>query len=173
MKFTTKLIIFWASVFLIFLLGIVFVMTVFWDVRFNLWHLFIAFVINGVIPPAVITSLFYKRLDYMESESIDPPTFRGVKTVKLHFTPRINKCPFDEMMHKVDRQYIISYSDRKKQILKFRTDSRIFSWGISGYIKMIDPENVEISVYPIFENSKRDAKTVNQTIRVLDSVFNT
>ena len=173
MKFTTKLIIFWASVFLIFLLGIVFVMTVFWEVRFNFWHLLIAFIINGVIPPAVITSLFYKRLDYMESENIDPPTFRGVKTVKLQIKPRINKCSFDDMMQKVARQYIISYSDRKKQILKFRTDSRLLSWGISGYIKMIDPENVEVSVYPIFAKSQRDAQTVNQTIRIIDSVFNT
>ena len=172
MKFTTKLIIFWASVFLIFLLGVVFVMTVFGDVHFNYWHLLIAFVINGIIPPAIITSLFYKRLDYMESENLEPPTFRGVKTANLAYKPRSGKCPFDDMMHKVDRQYIISFSDRKKQILKFRTDSRMLSWGISGYIKMTDPENVEVYVYPIFSNSRRDALTVNQTLRILHSIFN-
>ena len=147
-------------------------MTVFWEMRFNYWHLFIAFVINGIIPPAVITSLFYKRLDYMESDSLEPPTFRGVKTENLPYNTRTNKCPFDEMMHKVDRQYIISFSDREKKILKFRTDSRMLAWGISGYIKMTDPLNVEVHVYPIFSNSRRDALTVNQTLRVLHSVFN-
>lgn len=171
MKFTTKLIIFWASVFLIFLLGIIFVMTVFWEVRFNYWHLFIAFVINGIIPPAVITSLFYKRLDYMESENIEPPTFEGVKTAQIPFKAR-TRYPFDELMQKVDRQYIISFSDRERQILKFRTDSRMLSWGISGYIKMIDENNVVVVAYPIFSNSRRDALTVNQTLRVLNSVFN-
>ena len=171
MKFTTKLIIFWASIFLIFLLGFIFVMSVFWEVRFNYWHLFIAFVINGIIPPAVITSLFYKRLDYMESDNIEPPTFKGVRTEQLPFKAR-TRNPFDELMQKVDRQYIISFSDRKKQILKFRTDSRMLSWGISGYIKMIDESNVVVVVYPIFSNSRRDAKTVNQTLRILNSVFN-
>lgn len=170
MKFTTKLIIFWASVFLIFLSGIILVMVLFWGIKFNYWHLFIAYVINGIIPPAIITSLFYKRLDYMESESLEPPTFDGVRTQNLSFKAR-TRYPFDEMMQKVDRQYIISYSDRENQILKFRTDTRMLAWGISGYIKMIDPENVVVVVYPIF-NSKRDALTVSQTIRVLQSIFN-
>ena len=170
MKFTTKLIIFWASIFLIFLSGIILVMSVFWGVKFNYWHLFIAFIINGIIPPIVITSLFYKRLDYMESENIEPPKFDGVKTRNLPFKAR-TRFPFDEMMQKVDRQYIISYSDRKNQIIKFRTDSRMLAWGISGYIKMIDSENVVVVAYSIF-NSKRDALTVSQTISVLQSIFN-
>lgn len=170
MKFTTKLIIFWASVFLIFLSGIILVMVVFWGVKFNYWHLFIAYVINGIIPPAIITSLFYKRLDYMESENIEPPTFDGIKTQNLPFKAR-TRFPFDEMMQKVDRQYIISYSDRKNQVIKFRTDTRMLAWGISGYVKMIDPENVVVVAYPIF-NSRRDALTVSQTIRVLHSIFN-
>src|SRR5690554_1271660 len=99
MKFTTKLIIFWASVFLIFLLGFIFVMTVFWEVRFNYWQLFVAFVINGILPPAIITSLFYKRLEYMESENIEPPSFNGVKSSQLPFKAR-TRYPFDEMMQK-------------------------------------------------------------------------
>ena len=170
MKFTTKLIIFWASIFLIILLGIILVMSVFWGVQFNFWYLSIAFVINGIIPPIVITSLFYKRLDYMESENIEPPTFDGVKTMNISFEAR-TKYPFDEMMQKVDRQYIISFSDRKNKIIKFRTDTRMLSWGISGYIKMIDPETVVVVAYPIF-NSRRDALTVSQTLRVLHSIFN-
>lgn len=171
MKFTTKLIIFWASVFLIFLLGIVFVMTVFWDVRFNFWQLLIAFIINGIIPPAIITSLFYNRLDYMESESIEPPNFKGQKTAQLPFTSK-SHSPFDEMLHRIDRQYIISFSDRERTVLKFRTDSRMLSWGLGGYVNMIDPENVTVVVYPIFENSRREELTLNQTLRVLNSIFN-
>ena len=170
MKFTTKLLIFWASVFLIFLLGIIFVMTVFWGVHFNFWHILVAFIINGVIPPAIITSFFYYRLDYMESENDNPPTFTGAKTMEISFKGRTS-CTFDEMMQKVDRQYIISYSDRKKKILKFRTDTRMLSWGIGGYLKMLDDETVEAFVYPVFKNSRREELTLNQTLRVLCSIF--
>ncbi len=171
MKFTTKLLIFWASVYLIFLLGIIVVMSVFWGVHFNFWHLLVAFIINGVIPPAIITSFFYNRLEYMESENDTPPKFRGVKTMTLPFTARTS-CPFDEMLQRVDRQYIISYSDRKKKILKFRTDTRMISWGIGGYLKMLDDNTVEAYVYPVIKNSRREELTSNQTLRILHSIFN-
>ena len=170
MKFTTKLLIFWSSVFLIFLLGIILVMSVFWDVSFNYWQLLVAFIINGVIPPAIITSFFYNRLDYMESEDDIPPKFRGVKTMEIPFHGRTNS-PFDEMMQKVDRQYIISYSDRNKQILKFRTDSRMLTWGVGGYLRMLDDNTVEAFVYPIHKNSRREELTVTQVLRVLCSIF--
>ena len=171
MKFTTKLLIFWGSVFLIFLLGIISVMSVFWNVQFNFWQISVAFIINGVIPPAIITSFFYNRLEYMESEIDDPPKFKGLKTMELPFKSRTS-CPFDEVMQKIDRQYIISYSDRKKKILKFRTDTRMLSWGIGGYLKMLDDETVEVFVYPVFKNSRREELTLNQTLRVLHSIFN-
>ena len=77
----------------------------------------------------------------------------------------------NEMMQKVDRQYIISFSDRKKRILKFRTDTRMLSWGIGGYLRMIDDEKVEVYVYPIFKNSRREERVLNQTLRVLHSIF--
>lgn len=170
MKFTTKLLIFWASIFLIFLLGIILVMSVFWGIQFNFWHLLVAFVINGIIPPAIITSFFYNKLDYMESEEITPPNFKGVKTMDIPFKAKTS-CPFDEMMQKIDRQYIISYSDRKKRILKFRTDTRMLSWGVGGYLKMIDEETVEVSVYSSFMNSRRDELILNQTLRVIYSIF--
>ena len=170
MKFTTKLLIFWASVFLIFLVGFILVMSVFWNVYFNYWQLLVAFIINGVIPPAIITSFFYYRLDYMESEDDTPPKFRGVKTMDIPFQARTDN-PFDEMMQKIDRQYIISYSDRKKKILKFRTDSRMLTWGLGGYLRMLDDNTVEAYVYPIHKNSRREELTVNQTLRVLCSIF--
>ncbi len=170
MKFTTKLLIFWASVFLIFLLGIILVMSVFWGVHFNYWHLFVAFLINGVIPPAIITSFFYNRLEYMESEDVSPPQFSGVKKKRLTFKAR-SRFPFDDVMQIIDRQYIISYSDRKNKILKFRTDSRMLTWGIGGYLKMIDDETVDVFVYPIHKRSRREKLTLNQTLRVLCSVF--
>lgn len=83
----------------------------------NYWQLLVAFIINGVIPPAIITSFLYYRLDYMESEDDTPPKFKGVKTMDIPFQARTDN-PFDEMMQKIDRQYIISYSDRQKKILK-------------------------------------------------------
>lgn len=170
MKFTTKLLIFWSSVFLIFLLGFILVMSVFWNIRFDFWQLAIAFIINGVLPPAIITSFFYRRLEYMESEDDTPPQFKGVKVLDIPFEARTS-CPFDEMMQKIDRQYIISYSDRKNKILKFRTDSRMMTWGLGGYLRMYDNNTVEAYVYPIRRNSRREGLTVNQTLRVLCSIF--
>ncbi|MGV8963777.1 MAG: hypothetical protein ACOH2V_10430 [Candidatus Saccharimonadaceae bacterium] len=171
MKFTTKLLFFWASIFLIFLMGIISVMAVFWGIQFNFWHLAVAFIINGILPPAIITSFFYKKLDYMESESLTPPNFKGMKSVNLPFKGK-NKCSFDEMMHRIDRQYIISFSDREEKVLKFRTDTRMISWGIGGYVKMVDNENVQVTVYPVFGNSRREELYLNQTLRILHSVFN-
>ena len=171
MKFTTKLLIFWSSVFLIFLLGIILVMSVFWDVSFNYWQLLVAFIINGVIPPAIIISFFYKRLEYMESEDDSPPKFSGVKSKNLLYKAR-GTSPFDEVMIIVDRQYIISYSDRKNKILKFRTDSRMLSWGIGGYLRMANDETIEVCVCPIHKHSRREKLILNQTLRVLCSTFN-
>ena len=148
MKFTTKLLIFWSSVFLIFLLGIILVMSVFWDVSFNYWQLLVAFIINGVIPPAIIISFFYKRLEYMESEDDSPPKFSGVKSKNL------------------------LYKARKNKILKFRTDSRMLSWGIGGYLRMANDETIEVFVYPIHKHSRREKLILNQTLRVLCSTFN-
>ena len=170
MKFTTKLLIFWASVFLIFLFGIIVVMSIFWGVQFNFWQVMIVFIINGVLPPAIITSFFYNRLEYMELENDEPPTFKEVKTMKLPFKARTS-CPFDEMMQKVDRQYIISFSDRKKKVLKFRTDTRMLSWGIGGYLKMEDDNTVLVYVYPVFKHSRREELVLNQTLRILHSIF--
>ena len=170
MKFTTKLLIFWSSVFLIFLLGFLLVMNVFWKIQFDFWQLLVAFIINGVIPPAIITSFLYYRLDYMESEDDTPPKFKGVKEMEIPFKARTSNA-FDEMVQKIDRQYIISYSDRKKKILKFRTDSRMLTWGLGGYLKMHDDNTVEAYVYPIHKRSRREELTVNQTLRVLCSIF--
>lgn len=170
MKFTTKLLMFWATVFLIFLLGIVFVMTVFWNIQFSFLQIFVVFILNGVIPPAIITSFFYKRLEYMESEDLSPPKFKGHKTAHFVYKPRTRR-PFDELMQKIDRQYIISFSDRKSKTLKFRTDSRLLSWGICGYVKMNDNNDIYVVVYPIYENSRREALTLNQTLRILNSIL--
>ena len=60
-------------------------MSVFWNATFNFWQLLVAFVINGVIPPAIITSFFYYRLEYMESEDDTPPKFKGVKELDIKF----------------------------------------------------------------------------------------
>ena len=170
MKFTNKLLIFWSSVFLIFLLGIITVMSLFWGITFNFWRLFIVFIINGVIPPAIITSFFYNRLEYMESKDENPPKFSGVKSMQIPFKARTN-CPFDEIMQRVDREYILSYTNRQNQILKFRTDSRMLSWGIGGYIRMIDNHTMEVFVYPIHKKSRREMLLLNQTLRVLCSIF--
>ncbi len=171
MRFTIRLFLYWVSIFLIFYIGIQVVVYFLWGMRVEAWQGVLVFLIVGVIPPALITAFFSKRLDYMESEKLEPPSFSGQKKAVFQFKGR-SDSPFDEMMQRIDRQWIISYSDRKNRILKFRTDARMTSWGLGGYLKMEDEETVTVIVYPIRPRSKRDRLFVNQTLRLVHSVLN-
>ncbi len=171
MKFTTRLLVYWVSIFLAFLIGIMLIIGLLWGIQINPWKLLLAFVIVGVIPPAIITAYFYKRLDYMESDDTNPPVFTGQKKAALKFSGRTSNA-FDEVMQRIDRQWIISYSDRENNILKFRTDSRMIAWGIGGYVKMENEKTVQVIVYPVFPNSRREEKVMNQTLRLMQSVLN-
>ncbi|MDD4630895.1 MAG: hypothetical protein PHQ77_01450 [Proteiniphilum sp.] len=171
MKFTVRLFIYWVSIFLIFFIGIQIVVYILWKMRLEPWQGTLVFLIVGVIPPAIITSFFYKRLDYMESEKLDPPSFTGQKKAQFQFKGRTNQ-PFDEILQRVDRQWIISFSDRKNHVLKFRTDARMISWGLGGYLKMENDGNVVVIVYPISPRSKREKLFVNQTLRLIHSILN-
>jgi hypothetical protein len=159
------------SIFLIFYIGIQVVVYFLWGMRVEAWQGVLVFLIVGVIPPALITAFFSKRLDYMESEKLEPPSFSGQKKAVFQFKGR-SDSPFDEVMQRIDRQWIISYSDRKNRILKFRTDARMTSWGLGGYLKMEGEETVTVIVYPIRPRSKRDRLFVNQTLRLVHSVLN-
>lgn len=75
-------------------------------------------------------------------------------------------------MQRVDRQWIISFTDREHRILKFRTDARMISWGLGGYLKMEDEDRVDVIVYPLFPDSKREMMNVNQVLRVMQSILN-
>lgn len=171
MRFTIRLFLYWVSIFLIFYIGIQVVVYFLWGMRVEAWQGVLVFLIVGVIPPALITAFFSKRLDYMESEKLEPPSFSGQKKAVFQFKGR-SDSPFDEMMQRIDRQWIISYSDRKNRILKFRTDARMTSWGLGGYLKMEGEETVTVIVYPIRPRSKRDRLFVNQTLRLVHSVLN-
>lgn len=107
----------------------------------------------------------------MESEKLDPPSFTGQKKAQFQFKGRTNQ-PFDEILQRVDRQWIISFSDRKNHVLKFRTDARMISWGLGGYLKMENDGNVVVIVYPISPRSKREKLFVNQTLRLIHSILN-
>ncbi len=152
MKFTTKLFLTWMSIFLIFYITVIGIISLFWGIRIQFWQLFLVFFIAGVLPPAVITWFFYKRLDYMESENPDPPSF--------------------SMLQKIDRSFIVSYSDKEACVVKFRTDCRIMSWGVCGYVRLLDQSKVEAIVYPMNTDSKREEKILLQTLRLLRSVLN-
>ena len=175
MKFTTKLFLTWMSIFLLFYLAIIFVFALFWNVDFHVWHLVSAFVIAGILPPAILTLRFSKRLDYMESTDLEAPTFSGQENEVVTFTPRNRKGfandSFDEVLQRIDREFIVSFSDRENRVLKFRTDSRILSWGVCGYLKMIDNDSFKVVVYCINPKSKRENILVKQTLRIIRSVF--
>ncbi|WP_294080017.1 hypothetical protein [Proteiniphilum sp. UBA5384] len=170
MKFTVRLYLYWVSIFLTFFAGILLVVYLLWDFRPVLWQVGIVFFIVGMIPPAIITLFVAKRLDYMESDDVDPPSFSGQRTERFHFKGHTRQ-PFDEVLQRVDRQWIISYSDRKKGILKFRTDARMAAWGLGGYIKMEDKETLLAIVYPIRPRSQREQLMVGQLLILMKSVL--
>lgn len=136
----------------------------------NIWQIVMVFMIVGMIPPALITSFFAKRLNYMESDDISPPEFSGQKTEMLKYSGHTEQ-PFDEVMQIIDRQWIISYSDRRNYVLKFRTDSRMLSWGLGGYIKMDEGENLLIIVYPMYPKSGREMKLVKQVLLLMKTIL--
>ncbi|MFA7140503.1 MAG: hypothetical protein WC126_05795, partial [Proteiniphilum sp.] len=148
MRFTVRLFFFWVSVFLIFYLAVIGVVYLFWRIHIDFWQAALVFFLVGIIPPGVITAYFFRRLDYMESEKRDPPPFTGQKKACFQFKARTTH-PFDEVLQRIDRQWIISFSDRKNRVLKFRTDARMQSWGVGGYLSMTDDGTVEVIVYPI------------------------
>ena len=170
MKFTTRLYLYWVSIFFIFFISVIAVTSLLWGMNFAFWQAALVFIIVGIIPPAIVSSFFFKRLDYMESDDINPPSFSGQKKATFKIKTRSN-VPFDELMQRVDRQWIISYSDRENKVLKFRTDSRVMSWGIGGYVKMHGEDSVFVVVYPIYENSRRDELFMNQTLRLMHAIL--
>ena len=170
MRFTTRLFLYWVSIFLIFSIGVIGVVYFLWDFRVNLLQAAVVFFIVGVIPPGLITAWFSRRLNYMESERLDPPLFSGQKRATFQFKGHTSH-PFDEVMQRVDRQWIISYSDRKNHVLKFRTDARMFSWGLGGYLKMEDAEKITVIVYPINPKSAREELFMNHLLRVMGTIL--
>lgn len=172
MKFTTKLFLTWMSIFLIFYIAVISILSLFWGIEISFIKLAIVFFIAGVVPPAVITMFFYKRLDYMESEDINPPNFKGQKKVEINCSLRSSKNHFDEIMHRIDKTWIISFSDRENKILKFRTDTRTLSWGVGGYVKLNDDNSVTVIVYPMHADSRREEKYLYQTLRLMRVVLN-
>ncbi len=170
MRFTTKLFLTWTSIFLIFYLAVIAIVALLWGFDIKFWQLALVFVIAGVIPPAFLTMLFYRKLEYMESESSNPPSFKGQKEVVLPFRSRTTDY-YNEVLQRVDLGFIVSYSDRESGVVKFRTDSRIMSWGVCGYVKLLEGNNVQAIVYPMNPGSKREELIINQTIGVLKAVL--
>ena len=171
MKFTTKLFLTWTSIFLIFYLAVVAIVALFWGFDIKFWQLALVFIIAGVLPPAFLTMLFYKKLDYMESETSDAPSFKGQIEVELPFQSRTTDY-FNEVFQRIDMGFIVSYSDKKSGVVKFRTDSRIMSWGVCGYVKLLDENKVRAIVYPMNPESEREGKILEQSISVLKAVLN-
>lgn len=170
MRFTTRLFFYWVSIFLMFYTGVIVVVFLLWGLKVNLWQALLVFFIVGMIPPGLITLYFSKRLDYMESDNREPPSFIGQKKAMFTFKGRTGH-PFDEVMQRIDRQWIISFSDRENRMLKFRTDARMASWGLGGYLKMEKENSVTVVIYPIHPRSKREALMVNQTLRVMKTIL--
>ena len=171
MKFTYRLYFYWVSIFLIFYIGVLSVIYLFWGIYIDFWQMLLVFIIVGMIPPVIITAYFSKRLNYMESDDMNPPEFTGQKKAIFNFKGR-SKCPFDEVLQRIDRQWIVSYSDRKNCVVKFRTDARMTSWGFGGYIKMAEGEKVTVIVYPMYPKSRRERIMVNKIMRSMRTIFN-
>ncbi len=170
MRFSTRLFLYWVSIFLMFYVGVIAVIFLLCQTRVDFWQSALVFFIVGMIPPGLITFYFSKRIDYMESDDRDPPSFSGQKKAVFNFKGR-TEYPFDEVMQRIDRQWIISFSDRENHLLKFRTDARMASWGLGGYLKMENENSITVIIYPIHPRSKREMLMVNQALRVMKSIL--
>ncbi len=171
MKFTTKLFLTWISIFLIFYLTVIAIIAIFWSFDIKFWQLALVFIIAGIIPPAFLTMLFYKKLDYMESNSSEAPSFRGQIKETMSFKARSENY-YNELFQKIDRGFIISYSDKSSGIIKFRTDSRIMSWGVCGYVKLLDNKTIDAIVYPMNPDSYREDMILKQSLNLLRAILN-
>jgi len=107
----------------------------------------------------------------MESDDVEPPKFSGSKEIHLPLKTRTPQN-FDEIIQRIDKEWIVSFSDRKKQVLKFRTDARMTAWGIGGYIKPENDDTALVVLYPMFPNSKHDERAMRQTLYIMESVLN-
>lgn len=107
----------------------------------------------------------------MESDDLDPPAFSGSKSIQISCRT-VSKSRFDEILQRIDRNFIVSFSDRKNHVVKFRTDSRVLSWGVAAYVKMVDENEIEVVVYPMNPNSRKEEKVLLQTLRLLKAVLN-
>lgn len=171
MKFTTKLFLTWTSIFLIFYLAVISILALFWGIEIELWQLVLVFTIAGIVPPAFLTMLFYRKLNYMELESSDPPTFEGQLEMLMPFKSR-SLNHFNDVFQKIDKGFIVSYSDRDSRVVKFRTDSRVLAWGVCGYVKILDDNTVKAIVYPMNADSKREEIILNQALSLLRTILN-
>lgn len=171
MKFTTKLFLTWTSIFLIFYLTVIAIISLFWGIEILLWQLALVFFIAGVLPPAFLTMLFYRKLNYMEFESDAPPAFEGQVEAIMPFKSRTSNH-FNEVFQKIDMGFIVSYSDRESKVVKFRTDSRVLAWGVCGYVKILDDNTVRAIVYPMNADSKREEIILNQALSLLRTILN-
>jgi hypothetical protein len=170
MKFTTQLLIYWIAILsLIYFPFSVIILPILGE-SVNGWMLTGGFLLFCVLPPAFITAIFYKKLDYMESDDLNPPRFKGQREAVFRINPR-SSHPFDDVLLRIDRRWIVSFSDRKNHVLKFRTDSRIMAWGIGGYVKMNDDLTVQIVVYPVSSSSLLTEKVMESTLASLRSLF--
>ena len=106
----------------------------------------------------------------MESGDTDTPKFSGSMTDMIDYTPRGERV-YDEILQRVDRGFIISFSDRESRVIKFRTDSRVLSWGVCGYLKIKDNNQVEAVVYSMNPKSKKEKKLMLQTVRLLNAIL--
>ena len=85
MRFSRRLYCYWVSIFLIFYVGILTIVSLFWGLDARLWQVVLVFIIVGMIPPAIITA-FARRL-IMESEEL----FLGQQRAVFHFKGRGQK----------------------------------------------------------------------------------
>jgi uncharacterized membrane protein len=60
MRFSTRLFLYWVSIFLMFYVGVIAVIFLLWQTRVDFWQSALVFFIVGMIPPGLITFYFSK-----------------------------------------------------------------------------------------------------------------
>lgn len=126
-------------------------------------------IVYSLVYFAGITATLKPKYDYLESEEINEPAF-GDKCEKSILIENSTRS-FNEIENEIQKKWVLTHSDEKHNIIKFRTKIRFSSWGV-GVVLKFDKENIRIISYPITGYTQKSNKLAMQMIEVTEKIIN-
>ncbi|MFO8021062.1 MAG: hypothetical protein R6U65_01245 [Perlabentimonas sp.] len=126
-------------------------------------------IIYSLVYSAGISVSLKPKYDYLESEEINEPAFgdKCEKSILIEDSRR----SFKEIKNEIQKKWLLTHSDEKHNIIKFRTNISFSSWG-AGVVLKFDKENIKIISYPITGYTQKGNKLAMQMIEVTEKIIN-